>query len=68
MAKTAKPTGIVALVGLDYRTPSGDVRVEAGEACDDAPEAAMKWLKAQGLITTGDATPVVDAAAEGEQA
>lgn len=53
MTKTAKTPPVsewIARVGLDYRTPNGDVRVEAGEACVDLPEGAVKWLKAQGLI------------------
>lgn len=63
MAKTTKPAGsLIATVGLDYRTPSGDVRVEAGEVCEGLPDTAAKWLKAQGLVTT-----TAEAAKEGDE-
>jgi hypothetical protein len=55
MAKKAederKPSGYVALTGIDYRGRDGKPkRVEAGERCDDVPSTALPWLLSQGHV------------------
>lgn len=53
MAKTTST--YTALVGLNYTTAKGEVRVEAGKPCPDLPQRSVAWLLEQGLIT--DAAP-----------
>lgn len=62
--RTKSGTGWVAVVGLDYRTPHGDKRVEAGDRCDDVPETSAKWLAKDGLIVPADGAPVIEDAAD----
>lgn len=45
MAKTYE-----AVVGLNYITAKGEVRVEAGTRIDDLPAKSAAWLLDQGLI------------------
>lgn len=47
----------IAKTGLDWLDPNTGkpVRVEAGERCDDVPEASQGWLSKQGLIVAVDA-------------
>lgn len=40
----------VARVGIDYPTPEGDRRVEAGEEIPSAAVKAAPWLLKQGLV------------------
>lgn len=42
-----------AVVGLNYPTAKGEVRVEAGEPCLDLPTKSVAWLRDQGLIKAG---------------
>lgn len=46
----AKTETHIALVGMNYTTAKGEVRVEAGEACPDLPAKSVGWLKSQGFI------------------
>lgn len=39
-----------ARVGLDYTTPVGSRRAEAGDTVDDLPADAVGWLLEQHLI------------------
>jgi hypothetical protein len=39
-----------ALVGLEYPTPRGGRRVEAGEVAEDLPAGSLAWLLEQGLV------------------
>jgi hypothetical protein len=47
----AKVGTYVALVGLNYVTAKGELRVEAGDEIVDAPEKVLKALKDMGAVT-----------------
>lgn len=46
----------IANVGMNWLDPKTgeDIRVEAGERCDDVPPKDHKWLLEQGAITEVD--------------
>jgi hypothetical protein len=58
----------VALVGLNYPTAKGAVRVEAGDVCVDLPAKSVSALLSQGAIVAKNekqkAEPVGDESAE----
>ncbi len=38
------------LVGLNYPTPRGEKRAEAGDVVDDLPKKSLEWLLRQGHV------------------
>lgn len=49
--KTKEPAGAYkALVGFNYPTASGEVRVEPGQVVSDLPERSVSWLVRDGVV------------------
>lgn len=50
-AKNKEPAGAYkVLIGLNYPTASGEVRVEPGKVVTDIPERSIAWLTRSGAI------------------
>lgn len=53
--KSKAPAGAYkAVVGFNYPTASGEVRVEPGQVVTDIPERSISWLVRDGVITPAE--------------
>lgn len=62
MAKTYE-----AVVGLNFTSAKGEVRVEPGERTSEIPTKSTAWLLEQGLICAPGKAPTAEAPAADEQ-
>jgi hypothetical protein len=48
--KPEKGRTYAVVVGIDYRTPSGEKRANPGDKVTDIPTRSVRWLVEQGAI------------------